>query len=161
MKDYIGGFAVTGGMNIEMKLEEFEANHDVYNAIMFKALADRFAEAFAECLHHKVRTHYWGYASDENLNNEDLIKETYRGIRPAPGYPACPEHSEKGKLFELMDATRNTGITLTESYAMTPTAAVSGWYFSHPDSKYFGVGEILEDQMGAWKEYEFEMEEKV
>ncbi len=161
VKDYIGGFAVTGGMNIENKLEEFEANHDVYNAIMFKALADRFAEAFAECLHHKVRTHYWGYASDENLNNEDLIKETYRGIRPAPGYPACPEHSEKGKLFELMDATRNTGITLTESYAMTPTAAVSGWYFSHPDSKYFGVGEILEDQMGAWKEYEFEMEEKV
>ncbi|MBK7602010.1 MAG: methionine synthase [Saprospiraceae bacterium] len=161
VKDYIGGFAVTGGMNIENKLEEFEANHDVYNAIMFKALADRFAEAFAECLHHKVRTHYWGYASDENLNNEDLIKETYRGIRPAPGYPACPEHSEKGKLFELMDATRNTGITLTESYAMTPTAAVSGWYFSHPDSKYFGVGEILEDQVGAWKEYEFEMEEKV
>ncbi len=161
VKDYIGGFAVTGGMNIENKLEEFEANHDVYNAIMFKALADRFAEAFAECLHHKVRTHYWGYASDENLNNEDLIKETYRGIRPAPGYPACPEHSEKGKLFELMDATHNTGINLTESYAMTPTAAVSGWYFSHPDSKYFGVGEILEDQVGAWKEYEFEMEEKV
>jgi len=161
VKDYIGGFAVTGGMNIENKLEEFEANHDVYNAIMFKALADRFAEAFAECLHHKVRTHYWGYASDENLNNEDLIKETYRGIRPAPGYPACPEHSEKGKLFELMDATKNTGINLTESYAMTPTAAVSGWYFSHPDSKYFGVGEILEDQVGAWKEYEFEMEEKV
>jgi len=161
VKDYIGGFAVTGGMNIEMKLEEFEANHDVYNAIMFKALADRFAEAFAECLHHKVRTHYWGYAPDEKLNNEDLIKESYRGIRPAPGYPACPEHSEKGKLFELMDATKNTGINLTESYAMTPTAAVSGWYFSHPDSKYFGVGEILEDQVGAWKEYEFEMEEKV
>ncbi|MBK9398732.1 MAG: methionine synthase [Saprospiraceae bacterium] len=148
VKDYIGGFAVTGGMNIENKLEEFEANHDVYNAIMFKALADRFAEAFAECLHHKVRTHYWGYASDENLNNEDLIKETYRGIRPAPGYPACPEHSEKGKLFELMDVSNNTGITLTESYAMLPTAAVSGWYFSHPDSKYFGVGEILEDQVG-------------
>ena len=161
VKDYIGGFAVTGGMNIENKLEEFEANHDVYNAIMFKALADRFAEAFAECLHHKVRTHYWGYAPDEKLNNEDLIKESYRGIRPAPGYPACPEHSEKGKLFELMDATKNTGINLTESYAMTPTAAVSGWYFSHPDSKYFGVGEILEDQVGAWKEYEFEMEEKV
>lgn len=161
VKDYIGGFAVTGGMNIETKLEEFEANNDVYNSIMLKALADRFAEAFAECLHHKVRTQYWGYASDENLNNEDLIKETYRGIRPAPGYPACPEHSEKGKLFELMDATKNTGINLTESYAMTPTAAVSGWYFSHPDSKYFGVGEILEDQVGAWKEYEFEMEEKV
>ncbi len=161
VKDYIGGFAVTGGMNIETKLEEFEANHDVYNAIMFKALADRFAEAFAECLHHKVRTHYWGYASDENLNNEDLIKETYRGIRPAPGYPACPDHSEKGKLFELMDVSNNTGITLTESYAMLPTAAVSGWYFSHPDSKYFGVGEILEDQVVAWKEYEFEMEEQM
>jgi 5-methyltetrahydrofolate--homocysteine methyltransferase len=158
VKDYIGGFAVTGGMNIETKLEEFEANHDVYNSIMLKALADRFAEAFAECLHHKVRTQYWGYASDENLNNEDLIKESYQGIRPAPGYPACPEHSEKGKLFELMDVSNNTGITLTESYAMLPTAAVSGWYFSHPDSKYFGVGEILEDQVGAWKEYAFEME---
>ena len=158
VKDYIGGFAVTGGMNIETKLEEFEANNDVYNSIMLKALADRFAEAFAECLHHKVRTQYWGYASDENLNNEDLIKESYQGIRPAPGYPACPEHSEKGKLFELMDVSNNTGITLTESYAMLPTAAVSGWYFSHPDSKYFGVGEILEDQVGAWKEYAFEME---
>ena len=161
VKDYIGGFAVTGGMNIETKLEEFEANNDVYNSIMLKALADRFAEAFAECLHHKVRTQYWGYASDENLNNEDLIKESYQGIRPAPGYPACPEHSEKGKLFELMDVSNNTGITLTESYAMLPTAAVSGWYFSHPDSKYFGVGEILEDQVVAWKEYEFEMEEQM
>ncbi len=161
VKDYIGGFAVTGGMNIESKLEEFDANQDVYNSIMLKALADRFAEAFAECLHHKVRTEYWGYNPEEHLTNEDLISETYQGIRPAPGYPACPEHSEKGKLFELLDATKNTGITLTESYAMFPTAAVSGWYFSHPDSKYFGVGEILEDQENAWKEYEFEMEASV
>lgn len=156
--DYIGAFAVTGGLNIEDKLEEFESNQDVYNAIMLKALADRFAEAFAECMHHQVRTHYWAYAPEEALTNEDYIRENYRGIRPAPGYPACPEHGEKGKLFRLMDVTAHTGITLTESFAMLPTAAVSGWYFSHPESKYFGVGEILDDQKQAWSAYEHALE---
>jgi len=156
--DYIGAFAVTGGLNIEDKLEEFESNQDVYNAIMLKALADRFAEAFAECMHHQVRTQYWAYAPEEALTNEDYIRENYRGIRPAPGYPACPEHGEKGKLFRLMDVTAHTGITLTESFAMLPTAAVSGWYFSHPESKYFGVGEILDDQKQAWSAYEHALE---
>ncbi len=156
--DYIGAFAVTGGMNIEEKLHEFEAAQDVYNAILFKALADRFAEAFAECMHHLVRIKYWAYAPDENLTNEDYIRERYRGIRPAPGYPACPEHSEKGKLFRMMDVTANTGIELTEFFAMVPTAAVSGWYFSHPDSKYFGVGDIKDDQKAAWNAFEFHRE---
>lgn len=156
--DYIGAFAVTGGMNIEEKLHEFEASQDVYNAILLKAIADRFAEAFAECMHHLVRTKYWAYAPDENLTNEDYIRERYRGIRPAPGYPACPEHSEKGKLFRMMDVTANTGIELTEFFAMVPTAAVSGWYFSHPDSKYFGVGDIPDDQKAAWKAFEFHRE---
>lgn len=143
--DYLGGFAVTAGINIEQVLAKF--HNDDYNQIMVKALADRLAEAFAEYLHHKVRTEYWGYASHEQLDTEDLIKEKYAGIRPAPGYPACPEHSEKEKLFELLDVTHNTGITLTESYAMLPAAAVSGWYFSHPDSRYFGVGKIDQDQV--------------
>ncbi|MCO6460940.1 MAG: methionine synthase [Saprospiraceae bacterium] len=155
LRDYIGGFAVTGGMHIDEKLSEFEANQDVYNAILFKALADRCAEAFAECMHYLVRTKYWSYVPDEDLTNEELIREEYRGIRPAPGYPACPEHSEKRKLFDLMNATENTGIILTESFAMVPTAAVSGWYISHPESKYFGVGEVLNDQKEAWKDFEF------
>jgi 5-methyltetrahydrofolate--homocysteine methyltransferase len=153
--DYIGGFAVTGGMNIDEKLKEFDDQQDVYNAILLKAIADRFAEAFAECLHHSVRTKYWGYAPNEDLTNEELIHEEYQGIRPAPGYPACPVHSEKRKLFDLMNVTEKTGIDLTESYAMVPTAAVSGWYFSHPESKYFGVGEVLPDQIEAWKQFEY------
>jgi 5-methyltetrahydrofolate--homocysteine methyltransferase len=134
-------------LGIEEHVAAFEANHDDYNAIMLKALADRFAEAFAERLHQRVRQEFWGYASNETLSNEELITEKYQGIRPAPGYPACPDHTEKDLLFKLLDATKNTGITLTESYAMYPTAAVSGWYFGHPESKYFGLGKINRDQV--------------
>jgi 5-methyltetrahydrofolate--homocysteine methyltransferase len=143
--DYVGGFAVTAGDGIDEVLAEYP--NDDYNGIMIKALADRLAEAFAEYLHRQVRTEYWGYAAGENLDNDQLIKERYQGIRPAPGYPACPEHSEKGTLFRLLDATANTGIQLTESFAMMPAASVSGWYFSHPESKYFGVGKIAQDQV--------------
>ncbi len=145
--DYIGAFAVTAGIGIEKKLAEFEKDHDDYNAIMLKALADRLAEAFAEYLHRAVRTEYWGYAKDETLSNEDLIQEKYQGIRPAPGYPACPDHTEKSKLFKLLNVQANTSIELTESYAMYPTAAVSGWYFSHPEAQYFNVGKINRDQL--------------
>ncbi len=147
VKDYIGGFAVTAGINIDARVAAYEKNHDDYNAIMLKALADRLAEAFAELLHERVRREFWGYAQDEALSNEDMINEKYRGIRPAPGYPACPEHSEKGPLFELLHAPENAGITLTDSYAMLPTAAVSGFYFSHPESSYFAVGKIGRDQL--------------
>ena len=139
-------FAVTAGLGLEKLLEKFKANHDDYSDIMAKALADRLAEAFAECLHQKVRKELWGYAKDENLTNEQLIDEEYKGIRPAPGYPACPDHTEKKLLFELLDAGK-VGIQLTESYAMWPGAAVSGFYFSHPDSKYFGLGKIEKDQV--------------
>lgn len=145
--DYIGGFAVTAGIGIETKLTEFEQDHDDYSAIMLKALADRLAEAFAEYMHLAVRKDYWGYAEDENYDNAALIEEAYRGIRPAPGYPACPDHTEKAKLFELLNATEHTTITLTESFAMYPAAAVSGWYFSHPESQYFNVGKIDRDQL--------------
>ena len=145
--DYIGAFAVTTGIGIEAKLEQFEQDHDDYSSIMLKALADRLAEAFAEYMHELVRKDYWGYAEDEVLNADELIKEAYKGIRPAPGYPACPDHTEKGKLFELLDATKNTSIALTESYAMYPASAVSGWYFSHPDAQYFNVGKIDADQL--------------
>ena len=148
--DYVGGFAVCCGGNLEEILADFP--NDDFNQIMIKALADRFAEAFAEYLHCKVRRHYWGYASSEELDNEALIKERYQGIRPAPGYPACPEHSEKETLFELLDATDLAGIELTESYAMYPAASVSGWYFSHPDARYFGVGKIDEDQLADYAE---------
>jgi 5-methyltetrahydrofolate--homocysteine methyltransferase len=148
--DYIGGFAVTAGKNIDAILAEF--GDDDYTQIMVKALADRLAEAFAEYLHARVRQQYWGYAEDENFDSEALIKERYQGIRPAPGYPACPEHSEKEILFQLLDATARTDIALTESYAMTPAAAVSGWYFSHPESRYFGVGKIDEDQLQSYAE---------
>jgi 5-methyltetrahydrofolate--homocysteine methyltransferase len=144
--DHIGAFAVTI-KGIETHIKNFEAQHDDYNKIMLQALCDRFAEAFAECLHEKVRKEYWGYAKDETLTNEDLIKEKYTGIRPAPGYPACPDHTEKYKLFDLLDATKNTGIQLTESLAMYPAASVCGWYFSHPQSQYFGVGKINKDQL--------------
>jgi 5-methyltetrahydrofolate--homocysteine methyltransferase len=145
--DWIGGFAVTAGHGIEPHLARFKANHDDYSDILLKALADRLAEAFAERLHQYVRTTLWGYSPDEQLTNEAIIKEQYRGIRPAPGYPACPDHSGKPVLFELLDATNATGITMTESFAMMPTAAVSGYYFAHPDSSYFGVARIGEDQL--------------
>ena len=145
--DYIGAFAVTSGIGINPHIEKFEADHDDYNAILLKALADRLAEAFAEYLHFEVRSRIWGYAASEKLSNEDLIKEKYRGIRPAPGYPACPDHTEKIGLFELLDVTKNTEISLTESLAMTPTASVSGWYFAHPNAKYFGLGKVNEGQI--------------
>ena len=145
--DYIGGFAVTAGIGIDEHVERFKAAHDDYSEIMLKALADRLAEAFAERMHQRVRTEFWGHAADENLSNEDLIKERYQGIRPAPGYPACPDHSMKTKLFDLLGATKATDITLTDSYAMLPTAAVSGFYFGHPKAKYFGVGKIGKDQL--------------
>jgi 5-methyltetrahydrofolate--homocysteine methyltransferase len=147
VRDWIGAFAVTAGLGIEAKLAEFERAHDDYSAILLKALADRLAEAFAERLHERVRKEFWGYAADEALSNEELIAERYRGIRPAPGYPACPDHTEKATLFALLDATRHTGIRLTESYAMYPAAAVCGWYFSHPDSQYFVVGRISREQV--------------
>ncbi len=150
--DYLGGFAVTTGIGIDARVAEFEAQNDDYNAIMLKALADRLAEAFAELLHKKVRQEFWGYASDEGLDNDALIAEKYRGIRPAPGYPACPEHSEKGPLFAMLDATRRAGISITDSFAMLPTAAVSGFYFSHPEAKYFATGKIDRDQVASYAE---------
>ena len=138
---------MTSGLAIEGKLADFEADHDDYNSIMLKALADRLAEAFAEFLHEKVRKDYWGYAGVEDLDNSALIKEQYKGIRPAPGYPACPDHTEKIGLFELLNATERTGVELTENLAMYPTASVSGWYFANPNAKYFGVGKIQMDQV--------------
>ncbi|RZZ87075.1 methionine synthase [Pseudoxanthomonas winnipegensis] len=149
-QDWIGAFAVTAGIGIEPHVARFEAAHDDYNAILLKALADRLAEALAERLHQRVRTEFWGYAADETLDNAALIAEKYRGIRPAPGYPACPEHSEKGLLFELLDAPRNAGMTLTESFAMLPTAAVSGYYFSHPGAQYFVVGRVSKEQVADY-----------
>ena len=143
--DYVGAFAVTTGIGVDAGVRAFEANHDDYNAIMLKALADRLAEAFTELLHERVRKEYWGYAADEKLSSTELIAEKYRGIRPAPGYPACPDHTEKGALFELLSAGE-AGITLTESYAMLPAASVSGFYLSHPDARYFSVDKIGEDQ---------------
>jgi 5-methyltetrahydrofolate--homocysteine methyltransferase len=145
--DYIGGFAVTAGIGIEKWIAYYEAEHDDYNSIMMKALADRLAEAFAERLHERVRKEFWAYDQSENLDNEALIAEQYKGIRPAPGYPACPDHTEKAILFSLLDATKNTDIQLTESFAMYPTAAVSGWYFAHPEARYFGLGKINQDQV--------------
>ena len=147
--DYLGGFAVTAGLGIDEALRQFK--NDDYQEIMLKALADRLAEAAAEYLHHKVRTELWGYASDETLDNEAMIRECYQGIRPAPGYPACPDHTEKAKLFDLLDATA-TGLELTESFAMLPAAAVSGWYFVHPQARYFGVGKIGKDQVESYAE---------
>ncbi|MBM3186891.1 MAG: methionine synthase, partial [Bacteroidetes bacterium] len=132
---------------LEKHVERFEKDHDDYNSIMVKALADRFAEALAEYMHREVRIKFWGYAVNENLNNEDLIKESYRGIRPAPGYPACPDHLEKIGLFNLLNATELTGVSLTETLAMLPASSVSGWYFGHPEAKYFGLGKINEDQL--------------
>jgi 5-methyltetrahydrofolate--homocysteine methyltransferase len=146
-QDWIGGFAVTAGLGIEKHLERFRAEHDDYSAILLKALADRLAEAFAERMHERVRKEFWGYAEDEALDNEALIAEQYRGIRPAPGYPACPDHTEKRTLFELLDATNNAGIELTEGMAMYPAASVSGWYFAHPRSQYFVVGRLGKEQV--------------
>lgn len=147
VKDYVGGFAVTTGIGIEKWIEKFEKDHDDYSSIMIKALADRLAEAFAELMHLKVRKEWWGHAKDETLSKEELIKETYKGIRPAQGYPACPDHTEKTLQFELFEVEKNTGIHLTESMAMYPTAAVSGLYFSHPQACYFGLGKITKEQL--------------
>jgi 5-methyltetrahydrofolate--homocysteine methyltransferase len=147
LADYLGGFAVTTGHGLDERVAAFEADNDDYSSIMLKALGDRLAEALAERMHERVRRDLWGYAADETLDNAALIAEQYRGIRPAPGYPACPDHTEKRILFDLLHAEQNTGIELTDSFAMHPTAAVSGWYFSHPDSRYFGVGRIERDQV--------------
>jgi len=152
VQDWIGGFAVTAGLGIEEHLERFHKDNDDYSAIILKALADRMAEALAEYMHRKVRTEYWGYAPDESLDNEALVAEKYRGIRPAPGYPACPDHTEKATLFKLLDATNNADIELTEGFSMYPAAAVSGWYFSHPDSQYFVVGKLTKDQVEDFAE---------
>lgn len=150
--DYFGAFAVTAGHGCDELVAHYEADHDDYHAIMVKALADRFAEAFAEMMHARIRRDIWGYAKDETLDNEALIQEKYQGIRPAPGYPACPEHTEKGLLWDLLSVESNTGITLTDAYAMLPAASVSGWYFSHPDARYFGVAKISEDQVESYAE---------
>ena len=147
LKDYIGAFVVTAGIGIEKWIEKFEKDHDDYNSIMLKALADRLAEALAEYMHEQIRKEYWGYAVTESLDNEALIKEIYQGIRPAPGYPACPDHTEKITLFKLLDAEKNTEVKLTENLAMYPAASVSGWYFAHPQAKYFGLGQIEKDQV--------------
>jgi 5-methyltetrahydrofolate--homocysteine methyltransferase len=145
--DYIGAFCVTTGFGVDEWAAEFEAALDDYNAIMVKALADRFAEAFAEYLHEKVRTEIWGYTNDDNLSKEDLIAENYKGIRPAPGYPACPDHLEKPTIWKLLDVAEEIGVTLTESMAMWPASSVSGYYFANPESRYFGLGKIKEDQV--------------
>ena len=150
LADYVGAFAVTAGLGSGEKIVEFKAANDDYSAILLESLADRLAEAFAERMHQRVRTEFWGYIPDEQLDNESLIGEKYVGIRPAPGYPACPEHTEKATLFELMDVTARTGIELTESMAMWPGAAVSGWYFSHPQSQYFVVGRLAQDQVADY-----------
>jgi 5-methyltetrahydrofolate--homocysteine methyltransferase len=145
--DYLGIFAVTAGIGLERHIERFEAEHDDYSAIMLKALADRLAEALAEHLHERVRKEFWAYATDEHLQNDELIRETYCGIRPAPGYPACPDHTEKAILWSLLKPDESIDLTLTESFAMYPPAAVCGWYFSHPEARYFGIGKIQKDQV--------------
>jgi len=152
LADYIGGFAVSAGHGIDEHVRRFEADHDDYSSILLKALADRLAEASAEYLHERVRREFWGYAGDESLTNDELIRERYRGIRPAPGYPACPDHTEKALLWELLDVEGRTGVSLTESFAMLPTASVSGFYYSHPESTYFAVGKIARDQVESYAE---------
>ena len=147
IEDYIGAFCVTSGLGIENIVAAYEADHDDYNSILVKSIADRLAEAFAEYLHEQIRTAHWGFAPNEELSNQDLIKETYRGIRPAPGYPACPDHTQKQLIFRLLNVEENIGVNLTEHLAMSPAASVSGWYFAHPESKYFGVGKISKDQV--------------
>ena len=146
----MGFFAVTTGKGIEALVKKYEADHDDYNVIMVKALADRLAEAFAELMHEKVRRELWGYEQTKKLSNEELIREEYQGIRPAPGYPACPDHTEKQKLFDLLEVEKHTGISLTESYAMYPAASVSGLYFSHEQARYFGLGKIGQDQVAEY-----------
>jgi 5-methyltetrahydrofolate--homocysteine methyltransferase len=148
--DWVGAFAVPAGLGMEKKLAEFARALDDYSAIMLKALADRLAEAFAEHLHERMRREYWGYAPDEALDSVALVAEKYRGIRPAPGYPACPDHTEKAALFALLDASKNAGMSLTESFAMLPAAAVSGFYLSHPDATYFAVGKLGRDQVADY-----------
>lgn len=150
IRDYIGAFAVTAGIGTDELCAQYEASHDDYSSIMVKAVADRLAEAAAEWLHEKVRRELWGYAPEERLTNEELINEHYAGLRPAPGYPACPDHTEKEKLFALLDAEKYTSIRLTESYAMYPAASVCGWYFSHPRAKYFPLGKIYKDQVAQY-----------
>jgi 5-methyltetrahydrofolate--homocysteine methyltransferase len=147
LADYVGAFVVTAGIGSEAKTAEFKAALDDYSAILLESLADRLAEAFAERLHERVRREFWGYATDEHLDNEALIKEAYDGIRPAPGYPACPEHTEKRKIWDLLDAEAATDVQLTEGLAMWPGASVSGWYLSHPQSQYFVVGRLGKDQV--------------
>jgi 5-methyltetrahydrofolate--homocysteine methyltransferase len=147
--DYIGAFAVTGGLRLEELVARFEADHDDFSSIMAKALADRLAEALAEMLHQRVRRE-WGYGRDENLSNDDLIAEKYRGIRPAAGYPSCPDHTEKATLWRLLDVENATGIRLTETYAMLPAASVSGLYFSHPEARYFAVDFLARDQVESY-----------
>jgi 5-methyltetrahydrofolate--homocysteine methyltransferase len=148
--DYIGAFAVTAGLGIEARLAGYERGHDDYHAIMLKALADRFAEACAEWLHARVRQEFWGYAAGEALTSDELIKEAYRGIRPAPGYPACPDHTVKGDLFKLLDAPARAGMGITESFAMTPAASVAGFYLAHPEAHYFAISKIGRDQVEDW-----------
>jgi 5-methyltetrahydrofolate--homocysteine methyltransferase len=148
--DHVGGFAVTAGIGLPERVKAFRDDLDDYNAILIESLADRLAEAFAERLHQRVRTEFWGHVTDEQLSNADLIAEKYDGIRPAPGYPACPDHTEKPLLWDLLDVEANTGITLTESMAMWPGASVSGWYFSHPQSQYFVVGRLGRDQVADY-----------
>jgi 5-methyltetrahydrofolate--homocysteine methyltransferase len=147
IEDYMGTFVVSAGFGAKELADKYKEDGDDYSSIMVKALADRLAEAFAERMHARVRREFWGYAPDEDLTNNELIAEEYKGIRPAPGYPACPDHTEKGILFDLLNATEKIGVELTESYAMFPAASVSGWYFSHPESCYFGLGKIGEDQV--------------
>ena len=147
--DYVGLFAVTAGLGVDKKEAQFLADHDDYSAIMLKALGDRLAEAFAERLHQRVRTDLWGYAADEALSNDELIGEKYRGIRPAPGYPACPDHRVKRDMFRVLHADE-VGMALTESLAMTPAASVSGFYLAHPQSSYFNVGKVGDDQIADW-----------
>src|SRR5262249_51397849 len=147
VRDYVGAFAVTAGQGLDPLVARYQSLHDDYSAILAKAIADRLVEAFAERLHERVRTEFWGYVRDEALDNDALIKEQYQGIRPAPGYPACPDHTEKRTLFDLLQAEKNTGISLTDSFAMLPAASVSGWYFWRPEAQYFGVGKIERDQV--------------
>ena len=149
-RHYAGAFAVTAGIGIESKLAEFEAQHDDYRAIMLKTLADRLAEAAAEWLHREVRTDYWGYAKGEELDVSALVAEKYQGIRPAPGYPACPDHTAKAGLFKLLDVAGNAGMGLTESFAMTPAASVAGFYLAHPEARYFAITKIDRDQLEDW-----------
>ncbi|MDN5794051.1 MAG: methionine synthase, partial [Brevibacterium aurantiacum] len=147
LSDHVGAFAVTAGIGVPERVMQFKKDLDDYSAILLESLADRLAEAFAERMHERVRREFWGYAADERLSGDALIEEAYRGVRPAPGYPSCPEHTEKQTLWELLNVEENTGIQLTESMAMWPGAAVSGWYFSHPQSQYFVVGRIAQDQV--------------